>query len=57
MRSNVRIKHVTKEAVGIEEGQRVAARSETGQRIRNRRCTDNTKEGDIDIRRLHSQNV
>lgn len=45
MRSNVRIKHVTEEPVDIEEGQRMAARSETGRRIRSGRCTNNGKEG------------
>jgi hypothetical protein len=57
MRSNVRIKHVTKEPVDIEEGQRMAARSETGRKIRSGRCADNAKEGGVGIRRPDSQNV
>jgi hypothetical protein len=57
MRSNVRIKYVTKEPVDIEEGQRMTARSETGRRIRSGRCANNANEGSVGIRRLDSQNV
>jgi hypothetical protein len=57
MRSNVRIKHVTKKPMDIEEGQRMTARSETGRRIRSGRCADNAKEGGAGIWRLDSQNV
>jgi hypothetical protein len=57
MRSNIRIKHVTKEPVDIEEDQRMAARSETGRRIRRGRFADNAKDGGVGIRRLDLQNV
>lgn len=57
MRSNVRIKHVTKEPVDIEEGQRVTARSETGRRIRSGRCANDANGGSVGIQRLDSQNI
>ena len=55
MRSNVRIEHVTKEPVDIEEGQQMAARGETGRKIRSGLCADDAKGGGVGIWTLEAR--